>query len=67
MLSFDTSALHYGRYVVQLEGGLGTIALKPANMQGLGPLPAGWLEMRTPEGTYYYSEAGEATWDRPRA
>ena len=38
-----------------------------ANMQRLGPLPPGWQEMPSPEGTYYYSESGVSTWDRPRA
>ena len=36
-------------------------------MQRLGPLQPGWQEMASPEGTYYYSENGVSTWDRPRA
>ena len=36
-------------------------------MQRLGPLQPGWQEMASPEGTYYYSESGVSTWDRPRA
>ena len=67
MRGFDTGALHYGRYKVEVEGGGGTVSIKPANMQRLGPLPPGWQEMPCPEGTYYYSDSGVSTWDRPRA
>ena len=56
-------------YVVQVEGDPPqSIALKPANMQALGPLLPGWQEMPSPEGTYYYhATTGESTWDRPKA
>ena len=54
--------------MVQVEGNDATVALKPANLQRVRPLLPGWVEMPTPEGTYYYSEeSGTSTWDRPEA
>ena len=36
----DTGALHYGCYVLQVEGSDGTVSLKPARTPRLQPLTA---------------------------
>lgn len=39
---------------------------RPPRKQNLPPLPRGWFEAEDPnEGTYYFNNWGEATWDRP--
>jgi lipid-binding SYLF domain-containing protein len=34
--------------------------------EGLGPLPPGWTEYRTPEGQPYYSDGKTTVWERPQ-
>ena len=68
VLSYETGALHYGRYMVEVEGADATMALKPSNLRPPKPLLPGWVEVPTPEGTYYHEEAsGTTSWDRPEA